>query len=398
MQLSAVETQGGRVYSRLPLLTHAAFVPTGMVTVMLGPLLPGLAAKWSLTDTQAGYLITAQFLGALVGTISSSLALTRLGFRSSMTAGQLLMALGVASLPSHSFVVGALAISCYGAGIGLTIPAGNLMVASMSTERRSTALNLLNFSWSAGAVSCPFLLATVQKTLGTQFFLYAIAICLVSLTAVLASLGDIVPVPKSVRSPGQEIEGSYLQSLRTPLAIMLGALFFTYVGTENALGSWLASYAKRTSDASVIAWMSMPSYFYGALLLGRALAPFTLRRLHDREQIWLGLLLAGTSNLLLILARSVSEIAICALFAGLGLSTLYPITIAFLSASFGSKASHIGGVMFALSTLGGATVPWLVGFVSTQFHSLRTALIIPLAGCLVMLLVFSRPEWKRLSG
>jgi len=54
--------------------------------------------------------------------------------------------------------------------------------------------------------------------------------------------------------------------------------------------------------------------------------------------------------------------------------------------------------MFALSTLGGATVPWLVGFVSTEFQSLRTALIVPLAGCLVMLLIFSRPEWKRLPG
>ncbi|HKR84516.1 MAG TPA: MFS transporter [Terriglobales bacterium] len=398
MQLSALETQPSRAHSRLPLVAHAVFVPTGMVTVMLGPLLPVLATKWSLTDTQAGYLITAQFLGALVGTISSSLSLTHLGFRSSMTAGQLLMALGVASLASQSCVVGALAISCYGAGIGLTIPAGNLMVASMSTQRRSTALNLLNFSWSAGAVSCPFLLAIVQKTEGTQFFLYAIAICLVLLTAVLAPLGDIAPEPKPVGSAGSEIQSSHLQYLRTPVAIMLGALFFIYVGTENALGVWLASYAKRTSDASVITWMSMPSYFYGALLLGRALAPLTLRRLPDREQTWLGLLLAGTSILLLIFSRSIAGIATCALFAGLGLSTLYPITIAFLSASFGSKASHIGGVMFALSTLGGATVPWLVGFVSTEFQSLRTALIVPLAGCLVMLLIFSRSEWKRLPG
>ena len=96
MQISAVETPPGRARSNVHVIAHAAFVPTGMVTVILGPLLPLLAAKWSLSDTQAGYLITAQFLGALVGTVASGLFLARLGFRLSMAAWQILMALGVA--------------------------------------------------------------------------------------------------------------------------------------------------------------------------------------------------------------------------------------------------------------------------------------------------------------
>src|SRR5207245_4565449 len=133
------------------------------VTVMLGPLLPLLAARWSLNDTQAGYLITAQFIGALLGTVSTSLLLPGLGFRWSIAAGQLLMGLGVATVISSSFAWGATAVFCYGMGIGLTIPAGNLMVAEASRERRASTLNLLNFSWSAGAVSCPFLLAALQR-------------------------------------------------------------------------------------------------------------------------------------------------------------------------------------------------------------------------------------------
>jgi fucose permease len=144
-------------------------------------------------------------------------------------------------------------------------------------------------------------------------------------------------------------------------------------------------------------WMSVPSYFYGALLLGRALAPLALRYVSDAKQARMGSALALLSCGALILSRSAVEIAVCAFFAGLGLSTLYPIAVTLLSSSFGSKAAHIGGTMFALSTLGGATVPWLVGFTSTQSHSLRTALVVPFLGCALMVFLFSRPRWRCLE-
>jgi len=394
MQLSTVEIPArGRTISSIG-FAHAAFVPTGMVTVILGPLLPLLTAKWSLTDLQAGYLVTAQFLGALAGTVSSSFILPRLSFRMSMAMGQILMAIGVAGLASNHLVMVAAAVFCFGMGIGLTIPAGNLMVAEISLRGRSSALNLLNFCWSAGAVSCPLLLAASQARLGLQNFLYAIALLLILLSAALAALPRM-PIRNRVEPTPAAARLSFLRYLREPVTIMLAVLFFVYVGTENALGAWLASYAKRASDASLLAWMSVPSYFYGALLLGRALAPISLRRLSDAKQASLGALLAGLSSLLLIVSPSTFYIAVCAFCAGLGLSTLYPITIAFLSDRFAAQASRIGGAMFGLSTLGGATVPWLVGFVSTKLSSLRTALMVPLVGCILMLFIFSRPRWGR---
>jgi len=133
----------------------------------------------------------------------------------------------------------------------------------------------------------------------------------------------------------------------------------------------------------------VPSYFYAALLLGRALAPFTLRQWGDRKQSRAGIALALASTAGLLATHSVIVIIVCAFFAGLGLSTLYPIAIGFVAAVFGSTASRIGGLMFALSTLGGASVPWLIGFASTRLGSLRIALIVPFVGCFVMFFLFS---------
>lgn len=371
-------------------MAHAAFVPTGMVTVMLGPLLPLLAARWSLNDAQAGYLITAQFLGSLLGTFASGLLLPRLGFRSSVAVGQILMALGVAGLISAGFGLGGAAIFCYGVGIGITIPAGNLMVAEIEPRRRSANLNLLNFSWSAGAIACPLALSLLQKMDGTKLFLRGIAGLLLVLTMIL------LLSPGELRRPARTPPASRgnLRSLRTAAAIQIGILFFVYVGTENALGGWLASYAKRINDSPAGVWMLVSSYFYGALLLGRALAPVAARRLSDIAQACGGVVLGLAGSLVLLVSRSASAIAVCAFLAGLGLSTLYPIAISLLASTFGAEARSIGGCMFALSTLGGASLPWLVGFLSTELGSLRAGLLVPFVGCLVMLVIFTRARWR----
>ena len=364
-------------------IAYTVFVPTGLVTVLLGPLLPTLSVRWSLSDTQAGYLVTAQFIGSLLSTLSSSIVLPRIGFRSSMAIGLLLMALGTATLGAPTFLWGLVAVFCYGMGIGLTVPVGNLLVASATPEHRSSSLNLLNFFWSAGAVACPFLLAFFHHGRPVVMFLIGIAAVLLLLVVTLLALP--VTMPDTIKESTPLPKSSRLAYLLTPTAIVLEILFFVYVGTETSIGIWLASYAKRVTNTQGADWITAPSYFYGALLLGRVTAPIILKRISDAIYARLSALLAVLSVGALLYSRSFLSVAICAVLTGIGLSTLYPIMIGYLSASFGALASRIAGSIFAFSTLGAASIPWLVGYLSTQFGSLRIALVVTLAGTLVML-------------
>ena len=387
MQLLRAEPQTRRFHFGSTALAHAAFVPTGIVTVMLGPLLPLLAAKWSLNDTQSGFLISAQFAGALVGTAASSLLLPAMKFGRSMAVGQILMAIGVGSLIRDGFAVAIIAIFCYGIGLGVTIPAGNLTVAETARERRSSSVGLLNVSWGIGAMSCALLLAFCRKIQGTELFLRSLAGLLLMLGVVALAFSSDAGLATESRT------GRFrptARELSKSGAILIGALFFLYVGTENAFGAWLASFAKRATDSPAVAWMTVTSYFYGALLVGRILASLALRQISDAKQACLGALLTLLSSAALVLARSVFAISLCAFMAGLGLSTLYPITISRFSSRFGERAKSLGGFMFALSTLGGASVPWFVGFVSTKFQSLRSGLVVPFAGSLLMLAIFTQ--------
>lgn len=393
MQVHSPKTLVRRTFLTPTAIAHAVFVPTGLVTVLLGPLLPTLSARWSLSDTQAGYLVTAQFIGSLLSTLSSGIVLPRIKFRWSMVIGLMFMAIGSATLMAHSYLWGLAAVFCNGFGNGMTVPTGNLLVARVTAHRSSSSLNVLNFSWSAGAVACPFLLAAFQQAGRISAFLLTIAGFLGLLIVVLLTVP--INMPESSPESDSTSKQSRLHYLGTSTGMVLGALFFVYAGAENALGTWLASYANRVSDPQGAGWITIPSYFYGALLLGRVTAPVSLRQISDVTQARLGAVLACAGVGALLYSRTLLSIAVCSLLVGFGLSTLYPIAIGLLSSTFGAAASRIAGSMFALSTLGGASVPWLVGYASTRSGSLRTALLVPLAGCLVIMLLFWNPLFEK---
>ncbi len=102
-----------------------------------------------------------------------------------------------------------------------------------------------------------------------------------------------------------------------------------------------------------------------------------------------GLLLAALGTIIFSTATYKLTLFGGVFLAGLGLSSVYPIFIAWLSKWFGTRARKVGGVLFALASGGGAVMPPLVGVVSRATNSLRWGLCVPLAGCLVMLAVIA---------
>ena len=83
---------------RHTIAAHVAFVLAGTVTTLLGPLLPVLAARWSLDDARAGYFFTAQFAGSMLGVALSGTLVSRFGYGRGLSTGPAAMATGVGAL------------------------------------------------------------------------------------------------------------------------------------------------------------------------------------------------------------------------------------------------------------------------------------------------------------
>jgi MFS transporter, FHS family, glucose/mannose:H+ symporter len=376
----------------LTVAAYISFVPIGIGTVLLGPMLPTLSARWSLNYSEAGALFTAQYIASTCAVALSGLVVSVRGFRFAIKTGILLMAAGMALLLSVSKPLGILCIAAYGGGIGLAVPAANLMVAEVNPERRSATLSWLNFCWSTGAVACPFLVAVATKAQQLSLFLI-----LVSGFSVFVAIG-IALMPASVVEPVVAIDQRPkivpLVRLKMLPFLILAALFFIYVGTENGFGGWVASYSKTLGDLSPAMSLMTPSFFYAALTFGRLLAPFLLQNIDEISLVRAGLLLACAGTAGLLFSRGLTGVLASACAAGLGLSYVYPITISLLSREFGAASSRLGSVMFVLSNIGGGLLPWFVGVSSNRLGTLKAGLLIPLLGCAAMYVLYSR-NWQQ---
>src|SRR5439155_19324914 len=82
----------------LTFAAYASFVPIGIATVLLGPMLPTLSARWDLNYSQAGALFTAQYLASTLAVALSGWLVSRWGFRFAIKTGLLLMSAGVGLL------------------------------------------------------------------------------------------------------------------------------------------------------------------------------------------------------------------------------------------------------------------------------------------------------------
>ncbi len=384
-QNSAItETQGHR---NLLVLLFAGFVLSGIATTIVGPMLPIFIRRWSLDDGQAGLFSSIQFLAALGGTLASSVIAAWRGYRPALVMGYALMGGGLASLNADTHGVALTATAAFGLGYGLITPGTNLFVAELGGAKSASLLSQLNFAWGAGAMACSPLIALALKRNGLGMLLTGAAVFggILVLGLLFVSFG-VQKHEKDVTTAG-----AASPAIGLGVTIAMGAMFFIYVAMENGIGIWSAEYAKRLANGITGMTTLAPMFFYAGLTSGRAGAPLVLRRLPERKIVLGALSLAAAATALLIASRSLQVATVAVFLAGLGCASVYPIYIAWLSRWYGVRVKHIGGILFALASLGGSAGPGLIGAVSQFSGSLRVGLLVPLVCaatliCLVLLL------------
>ena len=367
------------------LLVHLDFLLTGIVMTFLGPMLPILSARWSLTDEKAGYLLFAQFFSSMFGMFSSGPLVKSIGYRLTLIIGLLMMASGMALLVSGPWLMGIIAVCVLGIGHGITTPAGNLRTAEVNPHRGAAALSVINAVWGVGAVSSPFLVATAQQVHKPARFLYGTALALLLLLLAFA----FARFQPDTRTRGLQSSVSGTKVRHQRLLPLICGLFFVYVGTETCFGGWLASYARRMNSdpgsSAHTSWAMTTAFFWGALLAGRALAPLALKFHRETAVARTGLTLALAGGLMIVSAQSSALLIPGAVLAGLGLASIFPISVSLLPRWFGESVANSSSAVFASGNTGGAVLPWLVGVVSTHTGSLRPGFLVPLLGVAVML-------------
>jgi FHS family glucose/mannose:H+ symporter-like MFS transporter len=371
---------------RLRLAGQIAFLPTGILTTLLGPMLPILIARWALNDTQAGDLFLVQFLASLVGVQLSSILLSRTGFRPAFLLGLLLMACGSATLYLGSVALGLASVAVYGLGLGLIVPTDNLLIAEISSTSRSGAVSLLNFFWGTGAVFCSLMVAWAAAHRALPIFLAGVSGFLLLLAFTMRNL----PFPPAARPSSSDHDWRAL--LTSSSVWLFAAVFFLYPGAETAVGGWIGSYVSRLGPRGAQMASLMPAFFWAALTIGRGFGTLLLSRVRESLVLRVGFATGAAGILLMLWSSALPQVIAGSLITGLSYSTLYPITVARLSQHFGVAARSIGAFMFSLASVGPALIPWMVGITSHSTGSLRAGLLLPFGATIILFLIHLR-DW-----
>ena len=362
---------------------HSGFVLIGITMTMLGPVLPYFTRRWSLTDSQAGLFFSTQYFGSFLGTLLTSALLPRLGFSKVISAGYLCYALGLAFLGLGPWYFSTIFVAINGLGYGLACPSVNLRATQLPSANVAAAVSLLNFSWGLGAVSSPFLVAYFLGHLSLR----ALWMALTAGFAVLCLVHYLrrEGTPPQAAAHQKRPFAAWRERLRGTPWISLVLLFFFYVGIEISVGGWVALDEKRMMGTATSKLAVAPAFFYGFLLLGRFLVPFALKQFSQLSLCAGGMALTAAGVLLVAFAPRPFPLYAGALLAGFGCSSQYPIFVTWVAAIFKDDSTWLAALFFGAAGLGSSIVPWLVGVIASQTHSLRFGFFLPLTAALFMI-------------
>lgn len=311
--------------------------------------------EYDLSKTQYGTLFLPQVLTAITAALLGSTLAGRIGTKRVYVAGLVASLLSMTLLIVSKFFTGSqstayalllLATACLGAGFGLAVPALNTFAAALNAAAVDRAVLVLNALLGLGTVLAPVLVA-IFVGIGFWWGLPLVSIGLLA-ALVVVSLG----LPLRVEKAKQAVAGG---AKGIPTRFWVYAAFALLYGVcETMNGNWsqldmtsrLGATATEASLALTAFWAMVTVGRVGFAALQHQVAPRVTYHA-------LPFVLVAAFVLISILPKGQPALGVLAFgLAGLGCSTLLPLTISFGQEELVAFSGAVAGGVIASYQLG----------------------------------------------
>lgn len=369
---------------KVKILLHFIFFLSGIATVFIGQVLPNLSAKFGLNDLQAGNFFPAQLAGSLIGTYLTDWFGKKGRLGTAAWIGGFTMAVGLLLINFDFYAMCLLGFFINGLGIGLTLPAINILILEMNPTRSAAALNILNFFWGVGAiVSKPFVDLTSAPA--------SIVVTTIILALPLAAGASLLLISNDFNEAVPAVSDDTLETpvsiWRMPIAWMIAFFNFIHVGFESGMGGWITSYTERIETSTSVGIISPTLLFFLFFVIGRGTAPIFVRFLSTNAMLLASLFVILAGLVITISAETITGIAVGSAITGFGTSTVFPTNVSRFSQTFGASAMRHAMPLFICGTLGSMIVTWLIGYVSDATGNLRSGMAVLVFSIVVLIVV-----------
>ncbi len=352
---------------------HAGFALTGVLHAIGGALLPSITRAFHLSDKQSGLLFFLYFLGTALGAL---LCVGR--YAQLMAAGFIVMAAACVGIAHADAVLLRPLFLVLGIGVGIPMSAVSMFAGRKFADRSAAPLTFLNFSWSAGALLAPLLAA--QLLLRHTYRDAYLALAAAGFAAAIACwmvLED--PPARPAPAPHSGIRN-------VGWIVLFSVLTFLEVGIENTTATWLATYAMRGAGVGAAGGAASSALYWSGFLVSRGFFSLVLLRRDARRVLGGAVVIAAIASAFLIAAPGPVERGFAMLALGAALAPVFPLMLS----RFFARAASASDSRWVLSFcgFGGSVLPWVTGWLSGSFSSLRVGLAtVPAAlACILLLL------------
>jgi FHS family L-fucose permease-like MFS transporter len=368
-------------------LVYFAF---GMITNVLGVVIPEVIKQYQLSLFSAGFLAFAFFLAYGLCSIPTGLLTDRFGARPLVLLGVFLMGLGclvVSWAGNYPLVVAMI----FAVGVGITIlqTAGNPLIQHLDRlENYHRNLTLTIGFCGIGAFLGPFILAFIRGT-GRGWQVLYLVFAVASLVLLLLLAGSRFPARAAVA--GERIRLDQVgKLLRNPIVITYCLGIFFYVGAEVGTASWIVKFFERVhglpsevANAGGHSFFhkvlpSLPALivalFWGLQGAGRLVSGAVLNLFGSRRILRLYSFLALACLLVAIFGTTrITAVGFAA--CGFFTSVLFTLVFSGTIHTFTENHGTISGLL-CTACVGGALIPPIVGWVGDHF-TMRVAMLVP---------------------
>jgi fucose permease len=347
---------------RLYVVACASMLVYGIVLSLPGTVLglPETAAELGLTLTSRGSLISALFVGLLLGSLLSGPIVDALGYRASLALSSGLVALAMPLLAvMRTPLLAGLTIVALGVASAGMNTASNALSSDLFPGERAIRMNRLAILVGIGGVMMP--VTTVVSSVVVSWRTVVVA------GGVLAALVSLacawVPPATSVVSPhslGQAIR----RFARQPGFVWLAAALLLGGGNEAALAGWISTYLQAAGfSASNSTWI-LASHWVGLIVARVTLSPRVERT--KATAVVRSALAAAMCIAVFVLVGAHVWLAVMPFLIGCAVALVVPTMLAHAGDRYPGNMSALFGLLLTLLQVGGIALPAAIGVISDR--------------------------------
>lgn len=327
-----------------------------------------IKAEMGLSYTQSGALMSAYFVGYMLGQIPWGMLADSRGSRPTITlsvlgvsASTILFGLSrtVAFAMASRFLSGLL-------GAGIFVPSVRLVSAWFNSEERGTALGVLNIGGSVGLVAASWAVPLISLDAGWRLTIR-------SAGAIGVAAGAAVWLLLRDRDDPNN-RGINLSSLpfRDRDFWLLAFTQFIRLGSYYTLIAWLPLILKEEYGLSIVATSGALSLFNLAGMLANPLGGVVSDRVGKRSVLMASFALLGLDVLFFAGRLTGLWVYLAVLVLGWFINFVRSPSFTIISDVFGTEAAgSISGVHNTFASLGALVLPYTLGFIKDYTLSYR---------------------------